>query len=135
MTGMYLEHYGIKGMKWGIRRYQNPDGTLTAAGKKRLENYKATETITAKRNLDSATQTYNRFKHARQGKGKALPSRRENQAESLMRTYERELKVISKIGAPASAIKGATAGVAVTSWRFAEDAKTKNRLKRYEQGK
>lgn len=30
-----LCHFGIKGMKWGIRRYQNEDGTLTAAGKKR----------------------------------------------------------------------------------------------------
>lgn len=31
----YLAHYGIKGQKWGVRRYQNSDGTLTAAGKKR----------------------------------------------------------------------------------------------------
>lgn len=30
-----LYHHGIKGQKWGIRRFQNPDGTLTAAGKKR----------------------------------------------------------------------------------------------------
>ncbi len=29
----YLEHHGILGMKWGIRRYQNPDGSLTDAGK------------------------------------------------------------------------------------------------------
>lgn len=33
-----LYHWGIKGMKWGIRRYQNADGTLTAAGKKRYLN-------------------------------------------------------------------------------------------------
>lgn len=30
-----LMHYGIKGMKWGVRRYQNEDGTLTPSGKKR----------------------------------------------------------------------------------------------------
>lgn len=30
-----LKHWGIKGMKWGVRRYQDKDGSLTAAGKKR----------------------------------------------------------------------------------------------------
>ena len=31
-----LYHYGVKGQKWGVRRYQNKDGSLTTAGKKRI---------------------------------------------------------------------------------------------------
>lgn len=30
-----LQHHGILGMKWGVRRYQNPDGSLTSIGKRR----------------------------------------------------------------------------------------------------
>lgn len=48
-----IYHWGIKGMKWGVRRYQNPDGSLTPAGRKRLEKAdykwakKKTDKITA----------------------------------------------------------------------------------------
>lgn len=35
MNNNELYHHGIIGMKWGVRRYQNKDGTLTNAGKKR----------------------------------------------------------------------------------------------------
>lgn len=33
-----LYHYGIKGQKWGVRRYQNEDGSLTPEGKQRLQD-------------------------------------------------------------------------------------------------
>ena len=46
-----LAHYGIKGQRWGVRRYQNKDGSLTDAGKKRLVK---TLTKEYKRNYDSA---------------------------------------------------------------------------------
>lgn len=38
-----LEHHGIKGQKWGVRRFQNKDGTRTALGKKRESSPDAKE--------------------------------------------------------------------------------------------
>ena len=64
-----LYHSGVKGMKWGIRRYQNEDGTLTDAGKvrynpdgskKRVEKMSDAELNKANQRL-SAEQNYNRL--------------------------------------------------------------------------
>ena len=38
-----LQHHGIKGQKWGVRRFQNEDGSLTAAGKKRYGDYDSSD--------------------------------------------------------------------------------------------
>ena len=50
MDNNYLQHHGILGMKWGVRRYQNKDGSLTAAGRKRLAKLDAErEVLTGKK--------------------------------------------------------------------------------------
>ncbi|MBP5726210.1 MAG: hypothetical protein J6Y48_03965 [Clostridia bacterium] len=61
----YLAHYGIKGQRWGLRRFQNPDGTLTPEGLKRygsLENFNRQQGIvgTQKRRLPIGTKSETR---------------------------------------------------------------------------
>lgn len=45
-----LIHYGVKGQKWGVRRYQNKDGGLTEAGKKRYSRENKARKIDSKKN-------------------------------------------------------------------------------------
>lgn len=49
----YLAHHGIKGQKWGIRRFQNPDGTWTRAGK---EHYGDSGDVGKERKASSRTK-------------------------------------------------------------------------------
>lgn len=56
MNNEELKHYGILGMKWGFRRYQNKDGSLTPAGKKRAAKMKDEYTeLTGKRLIRKPT--------------------------------------------------------------------------------
>lgn len=60
-----LYHYGILGMKWGIRRYQNKDGSLTPAGKQR---YAEESNKKIQRNKDGSSTIPAGFKFNRVGK-------------------------------------------------------------------
>lgn len=57
-TDAFLAHYGILGQRWGIRRFQNPDGTLTEAGKKRYLNQNGELNEEGKRHFGTTTEAY-----------------------------------------------------------------------------
>lgn len=51
-----LCHYGIKGQKWGLRRFQNKDGSLKAAGKKRYADDGGSEPATKRKGMSASTK-------------------------------------------------------------------------------
>ncbi len=76
ITKNELYHWGIKNMKWGVRRFQNPDGTLTEEGKRRYGNYtdderkaRAAKTGLIEADIKRDQKVYNAMSDtARQGK-------------------------------------------------------------------
>lgn len=94
MDELELLHWGIKGMKWGVRRYQNKDGTLTPAGKKRynaemerlkneekiLKNKEATRAKLAK--LETKQKEIDERKKAVEGKSNSKSVTKKTDGES-----------------------------------------------------
>ena len=61
-------HYGVKGMKWGVRRYQNKDGTLTNAGKKRsIEERRTKNTVKTQNDIENIVSSLNKKERERMG--------------------------------------------------------------------
>lgn len=60
MSNLELYHYGVKGMKWGVRRYQNKDGTLTTEGLKKYR--KEYDNIKKEQILSERASTVNGLK-------------------------------------------------------------------------
>ena len=70
-----LYHYGSLGMKWGVRRYQNKDGTLTNAGRKRAAKLRSEYTELTGKQLRRTT------KSSKSSKSVKEPERKKNLSE------------------------------------------------------
>lgn len=84
MTNLYLSHHGIKGMKWGIRRYQNYDGSYTQKG---LQRYRKSES-----DYYSAKERYRKSKSLGDSQGKKLAKADMKKAKRDMNKHYKGLK-------------------------------------------
>lgn len=101
-----LCHHGILGMKWGVRRYQNTDGSLTAAGKRRYNggsvNDARAKYKSAKKEFNKSFNAYNNRRHQAYSfsakKRKANTQRFEDAMKKgeVLRKAEQEYKTAKK---------------------------------------
>lgn len=113
----YISHYGVLGMKWGIRRYQNKDGSLTAEGRSRAaKEYKADNRIAfnlgkmatidarasqyANVTLDKAQRRYDKKPSVRKAnaliEAKALQKKFENRSKESQKAVQDHHKALIK---------------------------------------
>ena len=101
-----LYHFGIPGMKWGIRRYQNADGSLTEKGKKHFNSKYSSEQIRRDRRVygNSGVNRINK----RMNNGESISGARSGEASRI--DHHRQL---ARTGRTVGALAGSVGGMVV----------------------
>lgn len=124
-----LYHFGIKGMKWGVRRYQNSDGSLTPAGEKRyygkanaiqrdIDSFKPVrngiktkrgKTVLTKQDIDNITRGLESERDKARAKGDAR--RKKDYAKLIARTkndpeFKKKTETAKKVAIGAAIVAG-----------------------------
>ena len=90
-----LYHHGIKGMKWGVRRFQRKDGSLTSAGKKRYLDDPSVKSSKAKMESDRVKQRLANAEYNKAyNKASYIPTKSNRQA--LNKAYADKIKADSE---------------------------------------
>lgn len=100
MYSTELYHHGVLGMKWGVRRYQNSDGTLTEAGKKKYR--KDYDNLKYRQQNFDRQEKYHSKKHFKTGidsVDKYIKKIHNKNSDIYKKKYNKDLKkLIDKIG-------------------------------------
>ena len=91
-----LIHHGILGQKWGIRRYQNKDGSLTPAGRKRYLNTSGEIELRPRRGSYQGRPVYGGDSKRRNAEFKKVIETVEKNHPELVENYKARLKSLSK---------------------------------------
>lgn len=90
-----IKHHGIKGQKWGVRRYQNEDGSLTAKGKQRYgtkENFEKQYPEDVKRNVKATKKTVGAAEKAASAKQRSNEQAKEDKKRQIKADREKEIR-------------------------------------------
>ncbi len=87
-------HWGVKGMKWGVRRYQNADGSLTDAGKKRYDRDITTNAKKRKEKLsENALRDPNRWVREDRERAKSVADASNQMAGNLKTLNDKSMRI------------------------------------------